>query len=257
MGIVQILEAKALGLKAATLDRGPLWFDGFGSPEDTVLFAASFARAYPRGLLYRRRFIPEMVETSDFQKQMAVLGFRRRAGPGYQTIIVDIRPDLDHLRAQLRGNWRGWLKKAEGRPLSVETIGNAAQAADFFKLYAADKLQKNYPGPDAGFLLVLAKSFSQNGDLLILQARLDSLPVAGILILCHGRGATYQAGWTNPQGRDIGAHHRLLWEAIKQLKARGVENFDLGGVNDDAAQAIKTFKEGLGGRAVTLAGLYN
>jgi hypothetical protein len=256
-GLAQILEAKVLGLQAITLDRGPLWFEGFGSREDILSFADVFAKTYPRGFFSRRRFMPEIEETAAAQEAFTALGFKRQTGPGYQTLKLDIRPSLIDLRANLRSNWLGSLKKAERSGLVIEKILSLEQAGPFFAGYALDKLQKNYPGPEPAFLKTLSRHFAGTNDLLILQAKLDSVVVAGILLLCHGRSATYQAGWTGLNGRSAGAHHRLLWQAVEELKIKGIDDFDLGGVNEETAQSIKTFKQGLGGRLVTLAGLYN
>jgi lipid II:glycine glycyltransferase (peptidoglycan interpeptide bridge formation enzyme) len=77
-----------------------------------------------------------------------------------------------------------------------------------------------------------------------------------VLIFRHGRGATYQAGWTTEHGRQTRAHHLLLWRAIETLKADGVAALDLGGINPRMAEGVTQFKEGLGGEPVTLIGLY-
>ena len=74
------------------------------------------------------------------------------------------------------------------------------------------------------------------GDMMILSARLDGRMAAGVLIFRHGRGATYQAGWTSGEGRAVNAHHRLLWQAVTALKEDGALNFDLGGVNPRRAE---------------------
>ena len=80
--------------------------------------------------------------------------------------------------------------------------------------------------------------------------------IAAVMIFIHGRGATYQAGWTTPYGRDKGAHHLLLWQAIVALKQRGVTSFDLGGHTHDN-EGLMRFKQGLGGHEITLIGSYS
>ena len=99
-------------------------------------------------------------------------------------------------------------------------------------------------------------NFMVRGDVVIGIARHNDVACGGILILCHGRSATYQIGWTSDRGRTCGAHNVLLWQALAQLKARGITTLDLGGMNDETAKGVKAFKEGLGGRTIRTAGLY-
>ena len=81
-------------------------------------------------------------------------------------------------------------------------------------------------------------------------------PIAGILILRHGRGATYAMGWSNAAGRLVNAHYRLLWRAIAELKQRGVTQLDLGGVDTERGAGVARFKLGLNGEVFTLAGSF-
>ncbi len=133
-----------------------------------------------------------------------------------------------------------------------------AQGADeFLRTYEADRAQKNYSGPSWRMLEALLKFMVPRGEAVILTAeREGEAPLAGMLILLHGSSATYQVGWNLVEGRKVWAHHRLFWHAMVMLRGRGITDFDLGGVNDESAQGIKRFKEGLGGRFVKLAGFY-
>ena len=80
--------------------------------------------------------------------------------------------------------------------------------------------------------------------------------VAAMLFLLHGRGATYHMGWSNEVGRKLNVHNLLLWRAMAQLQAQGVELLDLGGVNTHDLPGISRFKLGTGGQVLTLAGTY-
>jgi lipid II:glycine glycyltransferase (peptidoglycan interpeptide bridge formation enzyme) len=92
--------------------------------------------------------------------------------------------------------------------------------------------------------------------ILTMRADLGRERVAGMLFLIHGESATYQVGWTNDQGRDLHAHHLVLWHAIEELKSRGVRILDLGGVNTQRSAGVARFKIRTGGRVVTFAGTY-
>jgi len=251
-GLVQITEAGILKnlIHAVILDRGPLWFKEFGTDAHITAFFTEFNRKFPSRMGRKRRIIPET------HIDLTPLGYRD-AGGIYETIWLDVTKPQDDLRAELKKNWRGTLIKAEKRGLTLEWDSKGDHLAWLLQSYAVDKETKGYDGPSVKLLRTLAKYHLPRGEVLIGRALLDGKAVAGILILCHGSGATYQIGFTSPQGRDNGAHHILLWQALGVLKFKQIKDFDLGGINDDSAKAVKTFKQGMGGETVTLSGMYH
>ncbi|MCF8496214.1 MAG: GNAT family N-acetyltransferase [Alphaproteobacteria bacterium] len=257
-GLIQILEKAALRgvLHVVMADRGPIWFEGFGGREDFAAFLEAFDSAFPRRWGRRRRIIPEAVYSEETNECLRRHGFRRSGKGGYETAWLDLGQSQEVLRRNLHPKWRGHLSKAERSGLSVEWDDSLRHLPWFLKIYALDKKRRRYPGPEAPFLSVLAQECVQAGEgALIGRALLDGVPVASILILCHGTSATYQAGWTSQEGRDKAAHHLLLWGAVGVLKDRGILDLDLGGMNEKT-KGIRRFKMGMGGEVVCLSGLY-
>lgn len=258
-GLVQIQEAALFGrlFHAVILDRGPLWFDGFGSQEDFAQFSAALSKEFPRRFGRRRRFIPEVKDGPAMGAIMAEHGFKHVAGSGYQTLWLDLSKSEEALYKGLKKKWRGSLTKAQKSGLEIEWDWTGAHFPWLLMHYSADKIQKGYDGPSLKMLKALAQHFVPEQNMVIGRAMLDNQPVAAILLLCHGQSATYQIGWSSDEGRKSSAHNLLLWEALAALKAKGIQSFDLGGVNDDTAKGVKTFKEGMGGKSITLSGLYS
>lgn len=257
-GIVQILETGLFKniIHAVMLDRGPLWFEGYGEAAHIGAFIKEFSRQFPCRLGRRRRFIPETEGNPGVLTYLEEAGFRAVPGEPYETIWLDLAKDQEDLRKNLKKNWRGALQKAQKAGITVQWDEGGEYLSWFLAGYAADKGAKNYDGPDENLLSALAVNFAKNKNLLIGRALMNHKPIAGILVLCHGASATYQAGWTTTKGRDISAHHLLLWEALTILKGKHIRDFDLGGINEHSASGIKKFKEGLGGQRVRLSGLY-
>lgn len=252
-GYVQILEAGILRnmVHAVILDRGPLWFNRFGSSEDLSAFVNEFSKQFPKRFGRRVRIIPEAgLETSNI---LIDQGFKP-IGQSYKTIWLDLRPPLETLHENLKKNWRASLKKAEKIETAWSDEGN--NFSWLMQNYEKDKRERGYDGVSLKTMVYLAGEFSRGKNMLIGTALFDEKPIAAIVILIHGKSATYQIGYTSESGRKAGSHNVLLWQAVEQLKKRGIHDFDLGGVNEDTAKGVENFKKGLGGKSVETLGLF-
>lgn len=256
-GLVQILEAGILWNRfhAVIVDRGPLWFEGFGTALHVKRFFDELNRQFPNRWGRKRRFLPETEDGPTAQKLITQTGLNFHA-KGYETLWLDLTASEEELRANLKSNWRNKLNKAEKAGLSIEWDINGSDLSWMIGIYAGDKAVRNYGGPTPEFLRKYAPLLIAKGDLMIGRALQNGQAIAFVLLVCHGRSATYLAGWSSPEGREVAAHHLLLWEGVRVLKQKGIKELDLGGINDDGAEGIKTFKEGLGGKILRTVGHY-
>ena len=253
-GLVQIQEAALFRrtIHALVLDRGPLWFDGFGSSAHFKSFFQRLTKDFPARFGRKRRLIAEMPARFASEVFADVDAVALPDRPGYQTIWLDLTKDEDALRKAMKAKWRNMLNKAEKLDLSVDWDWSGLTAGAFVAHYANDQREKGYGGATPEALHTLAKAFQPSGQAGIAVAFSGDVPAAGMLVLCHGNSATYQAGWVLPEGRKTAANHLLIWQMMLALKARGITDLDLGGINDTDAIGIRRFKEGLGGQCVTL-----
>ncbi len=258
-GILQILEVGILKnlIHAVIIDRAPLWYDGYGSPAHLAAFLKTLRAEFPRRFGRKIRFIPEIRDSAATQTLMKDAGFIHQPASSYQTLILDLNKPLDDLRADFKKRWRNALTKAEKQGLKVEWDDSGQHLTSFLKAYIHDRAAKGYDGPSVKLIQELAKTTLPRREMLIGRALDKGQLIGAVLIFCHGRGSTYQIGWNTDLGREKGAHYALLWDALKTLKTRNIHTFDLGGVNDDTAKNVKNFKEGMGGRLLSLPGLYS
>ncbi len=259
-GLVQILEAGIFKnlLHAVILDRGPLWFDGYGGAAHIKLFFDEINKQFPARWGRKRRFLPEVEQgpaANQILKQTG-LRFANEQIP-YQTLWWDLTLDEDEARHALRPNWRGSLQKAEKAGLTIEWDAAGLFYPWLRTEYAKDKKARGYGGPAPQLLDNLAMIRPETGNMLIGKAAFERHNIAGVLFIKHGQGATYQVGWSSEEGRKHCAHHLLLWQARSMLKQQGITQLDLGGINDDTAAGIKKFKTGTGALPYTLAGHYS
>lgn len=269
-GLAQVFvrQVPLLG-RFVRLVRGPLFVPGL-SREERVAALALIRSAYPwrqRCLLW---WLPELNGGRESEAMMAQLGMRPMM-TGYSSIRYDLRPQKDRLRSQLDGKWRNMLKGAEKSVLLLEqsSVANGTWNDEAFAAlmgeHAQHRLEEGFGGPDAKFYSAFAeavKTAAADGeDALLFWAHAGShqgrvRPIAGILVLRHGTGATYAMGWSNEAGRLVRAHYRLLWQAVQVLQQQGVTDFDLGGVDTQRGAGVARFKLGLNGAVFTLAGSY-
>ncbi len=182
-------------------------------------------------------------------------GFQRQSD-SYKTIWLDISQDLQILRQNLLKKWRNALSKAERADMEIVWSRGGANLGWLVENYLEEKNRRNYAGASLKTLMALISEFSRGQNLLIGTATLDGKPIASILILVHGKAATYQIGYTNKAGRVNCAHHLLLWSALQKLKEEKIHDFDLGGINDEEAKGVRDFKMGMGGEVVESPGLW-
>lgn len=258
IGLVVVTEKTLFGLvRLMRMHRGPLIRPEAAKPAVVAATMKALREAYPRNPLTRTAIVPELPAGEDTAAMMRWAGWRRDRGPGYRTIWLDLTRDEPVLRAALAQKWRNALNQAERAGLEVEVDRDGSALLPWLaERYLADKAAKGYRGPSAPLLTRLRTALHKDGDILVLRARKDGEDAAGILMLGHGLSATYQVGWTGDLGRRTRAHNLLLWRAAMELKARGRQTLDLGGLLPDQAPGVTAFKRGMGGEEVELAGVW-
>lgn len=198
-------------------------------------------------------WLPELpVDQAD--RMMCALG-KRPMVRGHATSVLDLSPDEAALRARLDGKWRNQLLRAEESGMRVETAHGGRFLDLLVQRHETFRRARRHHGHSGREIAALVAAVEPGEDALILTALERNDPVAGVLLVVHGRGATYHVGWTGEAGRKANAHNLLLWRGVLALKARGVAFLDLGGI-DGRAAGVARFKLGMGGGITELAAMY-
>jgi lipid II:glycine glycyltransferase (peptidoglycan interpeptide bridge formation enzyme) len=247
IGMLTLQEVAIGPFKLVELYRGPIWF--YESPEEYWLedFAKLFAKEYPKGLLQRRRWLPEWPDSASARSTLKKHGFKATKN-FYETIWLDLTRSEDELRAALKGNWRGHLKRGTHATLDIRVDRDGTSIPLFIEYHEQERTRKKYVTRGAELLTNELKNAALLKELLVLWAVDGKDPVAAIAIVMHGNSATYRAGWSLARGRELHAHNVLLWDAVTMLKNSNYRALDLGGTTptSDSAGYIK-FKQGMGG----------
>lgn len=246
LALAQVLHRRLpLGLGVAILLRGPAWLGT--APDDATIAPLLRALAPWTG----RAAVVWQPDDELAAPRRAAL---RRVWTGPALVRLDLAPPLPHLRSGLAGKWRNRLVRAEAAGLRVQADRAGPRLDWLIAETESQRRARGYAGPAPGFTRILAGASGE--DALCLVAERAGKPLAGMLLVRHGRSATYQLGATTAAGRQLSAHHLLLWTGIERLKDSGCTALDLGLVDTVNNPGIARFKLGTGGAALTLAGSY-
>ncbi|MEO1330849.1 MAG: GNAT family N-acetyltransferase [Pseudomonadota bacterium] len=238
----------------ALCTRGPVWLGA----EDPDLRAEVIRRLRRDAPLKRPKasfFTPDEPDRPEIRAFWRGAGLRR-VMTGYSTVLVNLGQRLEDLRAGLHKKWRNRLTQAEAAPVTVRAA--PAKLSRYAWLLREEEKQRSERGY-AALPTALTPAYAQRGGsdrLTLLEAVHRGRPIAAMLFLRHGQAATYHIGWSDADGRRLGAHNLLLWSAFERLQAAGVRVLDLGGVDTERGAGLARFKLGAGGEVTTLAGLY-
>ncbi len=254
VALAQFIVRRMVGGLAnmALCSLGPVWLQPLSSADKARVYKA-LKKTIPLKNLRVVAFTP-------LEAQGPELGLSRwrRVMTGHSTVMLDLQPELEVLRAQLDGRWRYSLARAEESSLTIHRVGtNAGQYRWLLDAEMQQREQRGLHGLPLQFFDLYVPSRQQpTKTILTLRADVGRDRVAGMMFLIHGESATYQVGWTNDAGREHNAHNLILWNAIQELRERGVRKLDLGGVNTTRSAGIARFKIGTGGQVLSCAGTF-
>jgi hypothetical protein len=236
----------------ALCSRGPVWLQDLSAADKALAY-----RALRQSLPLQRPRFAFFSPDEPWQSEVGLPRWRRVI-TGYATVMLDLTPSLEELRAKLEGRWRNRLVAAESADLVVHKVGtNPGQYRWLLEQENQQREQRGFQGLPLAFMDHYIQSRkSPARTVLTLRADQGRERVAAMMFLLHGSVATYQVGWSDATGRELNAHNLLLWQAIEALKQRGIRQLDLGGVNTARSAGIARFKLGTGGQPVILAGTY-
>ena len=109
-------------------------------------------------------------------------------------------------------------------------------------------------GLEVEFLVSLQGLMPSDRSLICVAAYKDGDYLGGALVSKYGKVAEYLAGHNTSMGRSLNAGQLILWSVIKHLKAKGINKFDLGGMDKSLSPpGIYRFKNRIGGTSYKLA----
>lgn len=167
------------------------------------------------------------------------------------TVIIDLKPELDPLLANMKQKTRYNIRLAERKGVSVR-LGAAADIDDLFLMYAETAQRDGFVIRDQAYYRTLWSVFIQAGLAEALIAEVEGEPCAAIIVFRFGRRAWYMTGMSRLLHREKMPSYLLQWRAIQRLRSVGVQSYDLWGAPEvfdesDPLWGVYRFKEGFAG----------
>lgn len=248
---LRALKLPLLRAGVAYLNWGPMWRRR-GRDEDLdvlrAMLRASVEEFSGRRGLQLRIQPTEYDDRADIAALYESEGFRRRESPA-RTLILDLGPSLDALRAALRRDWRRSLKLSEAGALEVVEGAGSELIRTALALHREMHARKQFAQTfDAGEYAAIQETLADDQKLCVAIARHEGEPVAMAVWTSIGSTAVEILRASNARGREANAAFLLSWRMIQSLKDRGRARFDLGGINPERNPGSYTFKSGLAGK---------
>jgi hypothetical protein len=220
-----VLEKRLLGLRiVARVNRGPIFLDSQPSLESQGQVYSALRRRWRGPLLIASALEPS--EESD--KVLRGAGFVRRQALGWLSGRIDLTRDEGAIWAGFASTFRNRARQAE-KAGAVLRIGVDMESFEWMIARHLENMRdKHFTGASPALLRGLRAVAPES--VMVFQMLHEGQPVAGMSVVQFGELAEYHIGWFGPEGRKLNAGNFLMWHILRDLKARGVASFDVGGM---------------------------
>lgn len=188
--------------------------------------------------------------------------FRYSAGvsipPKPQTILIDLKVGKDKFWSALGAQWRYKVRTAEKAGVVIQESRTMEDISDFFELCGAISRKKEFSltGSEHLMRFLLKCDSSRNMESRLFVARFAGEMAAGVLIIRCGKSVHYFWGATNRKFGKQRPAEALQWRVMEWAFGKGLETYDLEGIDPMNNPGVYEFKRQLGGEEVVLPGKY-
>jgi hypothetical protein len=169
----------------------------------------------------------------------------------YRFHVLDLRPPLEDIFRRFHADCiRRKIRRAEWEGLECEAGRSDCLIDEFYALQVITRHRHGLPPqPREWFQNVVAE---MGDSAMIRVARFKGRAISAILMLQHKQTAIYKYGCSDAEDNNRGGMQLILWKAIEEAKAAGMQSMDLGrgGIEDEG---LAVFKERWGAQRQEIA----
>lgn len=262
---VWIVKCPVVGGGAAHVSMGPLWQPS-GRPASSVI-VEHMTRALCDEFVKRRKLLlrlylrdREGTKSDHVLQSLANHKLRRTREPRDATVILNLSPELEQLRRQLRKEWRRHLRKAEQTGVEIIQGTDDQMFAALCELYQEMLSRKKFTElvEDTALLAEVQRRLSPSMKMRVFLCRYEGEIVGGQAISALGNTGVGLISATSDKDVELKLRSTYLcdWTAIQWLKQEGFAAFDLRGYDPEKYPGPSAYKAGFGGDVATLLGIF-
>ncbi len=168
-----------------------------------------------------------------------------------KTVVIDLKQTTEQMWKKLSENAKRLIKKNE--PLIIREVS----VDKFLDLWKPNSKIWTIKIDE---LMDIKKILKNRAKFLI--GYIGQKPQSGILIIETENTANYLHSFTTNEGRQTGAHFKMVWEVMMSEKKSGMRYFDFEGIYDNRWPQKKwlgftEFKKKFGGKIITFPGCFH
>lgn len=177
------------------------------------------------------------------------------------TVLIDLKPDLETLLANMKQKTRYNIRLAERKGVTVR-VGGEKDIPLLYRMYAETSVRDDFVIRDEAYYRWVWSAFFRAGMAEPLIAEAMGEPLAALVLFHFAGRAWYLYGMSRETQREKMPNYLLQWEAIRRARVGGCHTYDLWGAPDefhegDAMWGVYRFKDGLGGKVARSLGAWD
>jgi hypothetical protein len=155
--------------------------------------------------------------------------------------MLDLRPSLNEIFHKFHADCvRRKIRRAAREGLTVDAGRSDALLHDFYTLQVETRRRHGLPPQPRRWFSNLVAAMGEKATVRV--ARADGRAIAAILMLRHKQIDVYKYGCSRAEDNNRGGMQLILWKAIEDAKACGMQEMDLGR-GDFEDEGLAHFKE--------------
>lgn len=202
------------------------------------------------------RIRPQLSASSENLKKLEKLGMKKSPMhlAAEHTVMIDLTSDEEEMLKRMRRQTRYEVRRAEKLGIKVDNSNTEEIFKEFHKIQAETAKRQNFVPPNLKMLMAEREAFGKNISIYVAKTDKGE-PVAYGMIIDDGREGAYYEAASTELNRKLPGAYALLWQAMKDLKKKGVQRFNLWGIAppnqpNHRYAGVTTFKTGFGGEIV-------
>ncbi len=235
-----LLQIKRLGVTLLNrVNRGPVFLEA--TPSDEVIVGVYQALRHAHGRFWQGPLLiaPALPRGADASRLLRQAGYRLRHARSWASGRIDLRRSEDEIWRGFGSTFRNRVRNAEKSAATLD-VSSGADAYEWMLARHRENMDtEGFNAADPAMLRALREAAPDT--VTVFRMMVGETAVAGMSVVSFGTHCEYHVGWFGPEGRKLNAGNFLMWGVMREMKRRGLETFDVGGLK--AGDGYTQFKQ--------------